>query len=443
MKKVFIWILSCVCQWVFVTTAFAYPNSFAPLVEKTSSAVVSISGQASNASGAVGGSGFIMRKDGYIITNNHVVENVKNIRATLKDGTSYDVKIVGRDPNTDLAVLQLQDLKGAVPFLELADSDDIRVGDWVIAIGNPLGLGHTVTKGIVSARNRNIQAGLYDDFIQTDAPINQGNSGGPLINMDGNVVGVNSMILSRSGGSIGLGFSIPSNLVKYVSDQLLVNGRVVRAWLGVTLDEVTPEIAESIDLPSVQGAVIIGVVPDDPADKAGILAGDVILSVNGKTVTSKQRLPSLIAVSPIGKPIDFGVWRNGKEIRIQVILTERNTDTSAIGQIPQMQVPQGRAILTPFGVELSNITTALARKYQLQGNIKGVVVTGFQGERGENTRRYLPEGGVIVRMNNKIITSIADVNTVMTSVLQNKKRNVLFMVRTPQGAKVLITLPVK
>ena len=258
------------------------------------------------------GSGFIIDPAGYIVTNNHVIENGEQITVTLSDNSTLPAKLVGRDVKTDLALLKVQPKK-PLPATKFGDSDKARIGDWVIAIGDPFGIGSTVTAGIVSARNRDINAGPYDDFIQTDAPINKGNSGGPLFDMDGDVIGINSQIFSPSGGSVGIGFSIPSNLARDVVQQLRQFGSARRGWIGVSIEPVTEELAQAFNLPSRDGALVSNVTRAGPAAKAGLLEGDLITSFDGKAITD-NRLPRIVASTPIGKTVSIEVLRKGRKV---------------------------------------------------------------------------------------------------------------------------------
>ena len=267
------------------------------------------------------GSGFIIDPSGLIVTNNHVIDDADDITVTLNDGTSLPAKLVGRDPKTDLAIVKVNPAK-PLPAAHFGDSDHAHVGDWVIAIGNPFGLGSTVTAGIVSARNRDIAAGPYDDFIQTDAPINRGNSGGPLFDMDGNVVGVNSAIFSPSGGSVGIGFSIPSNMAREVIDQLRQYGQARRGWLGVRIQQVTSDIAEGLGLPGTQGALVADVTSAGPAAKAGVENGDLILAFDGKPITDSRTLPRVVADTPIGKTVNMDLLRKGKRETLRVTVAK-------------------------------------------------------------------------------------------------------------------------
>ncbi|MDP9095392.1 MAG: Do family serine endopeptidase, partial [Pseudomonadota bacterium] len=262
------------------------------------------------------GSGFIIDKSGYIVTNNHVIDGADEISVTLTDNTTLKAKLVGKDDRVDLALLKVE-TDHPLTAVSFGDSDTSRVGDWVLAIGNPFGLGGSVTAGIVSARGRDIRQGPYDDFIQTDAAINRGNSGGPLFNMNGEVIGINTAIYSPSGGSVGIGFSVPANLAKPVIMQLREYGHARRGWLGVRIQQVTPDIAEAIGLKDVQGAMVAGMNDGGPADKAGIHNGDVILKFNGQDVKEMRTLPRLVAETEVGKQVPVVLWRDHKEVTVQ------------------------------------------------------------------------------------------------------------------------------
>jgi serine protease Do len=259
------------------------------------------------------GSGLVISGDGYILTNNHVVAEAEEIVVTFTEEERYEAKIIGRDPKTDIALIKIK-VDNPIPAARLGDSDTLRVGDWVVAIGNPFGLGSTVTAGIVSAKGRTIGAGPYDDFIQTDASINPGNSGGPLFNIEGEVVGINTAIFTQTGGNIGIGFAIPINMAKSVMTQLKEKGKVTRGWLGVTIQNVTPEIKEKLDLKTTEGALIAEVAKDSPAQRGGLERGDVIIRFDGKKVKEMSALPSMVAQTPVGKEVEVGgvrLFRSG------------------------------------------------------------------------------------------------------------------------------------
>ncbi len=267
------------------------------------------------------GSGFIIDPSGYIVTNYHVVQDADEITVILQDDTNFTATLVGKDKKTDLALLKVSPKK-PLPSVTWGDSDKARVGDWIIAIGDPYGLGGTVTAGIISARARDLTSGPDDEFLQTDAPINRGNSGGPMFDMDGNVVGVNTAIFSPSGGSIGIGFAIPSSLAKNVVEQLRDHGHIRRGWLGVRIQMVTKDIADSLGLSTAKGALVSSVTPDGPAAKAGVQAGDVIIGFDGKEVPEMRRLPLMVAETEVDKAVDMTVFRKGKEIALKVKVGE-------------------------------------------------------------------------------------------------------------------------
>ena len=267
------------------------------------------------------GSGFIIREDGIIVTNNHVVADAKDITVTLSDKREYTAKVLGRDPKTDLAVLKI-DPKDKLPVVQLGNSENLQVGDWVVAIGNPFGLSNTVTAGIVSAKGRALGAGPYDDFIQTDAPINPGNSGGPLFNEKGEVVGINSVIFSQGGGNIGIGFAIPVNLAKQLVPELETHGYVTRGWLGVSIQKITPELAQSLSLAETRGALVAEVTGGSPAAKGGMQRGDVIVAYDGKPVEESPTLPTLVAATPVGRTVQVEVVRNGRGKTLEVTVAK-------------------------------------------------------------------------------------------------------------------------
>ncbi|MBT5435738.1 MAG: Do family serine endopeptidase, partial [Rhodospirillaceae bacterium] len=267
------------------------------------------------------GSGFIVDAEGYVVTNVHVIAEADKIIVILNDDTEYEATIVGADPKTDIALLKIE-AEGDLPFVDFGDSDAVRVGDWALAIGNPFGFGSSVTAGIISARQRDINAGPYDEFLQTDAPINRGNSGGPLFSMDGEVIGVNTAIYSPSGGSVGIGFAVPSNIVSGVVDQLKEFGRTRRGWLGVRIQSITPDIAEAFGLPSAEGALVASVTPEGPAEDAGLEAGDVIIRFNGIAITEMRELPRAVAETEVGREAEVVVIRNGEERTFGVVLGE-------------------------------------------------------------------------------------------------------------------------
>ena len=370
------------------------PESFADLAEKLTPAVVNISSAQRSRSGrATGelaplqrkfdqpavslGSGFIIDASGLVVTNNHVIDNAENITVTLHDGREFTATVKGRDRETDLAVLQLDGGGAKLPFVEFGDSDSARVGDWVIAIGNPFGLGGTVTVGIVSARNRDINSGQYDDFIQTDAAINRGNSGGPLFDLDGKVVGVNTAIYSQTGGSVGVGFAVPADLADTVVTQLLSFGETRRGWLGVSIDDVTPELAVSLKLRAPKGAVVTVVRPNSPASDAGLEPNDVILLFNRQEIASVRDLTRAVADTPIGSTVPMEVLRDGRKITVQVRVDRRETRmlaSNALGSVLPANAAKGS------GLTLQEPTDDIRQAFGLPLTVQGVVVTAVDPE---------------------------------------------------------------
>ncbi len=312
------------------------------------------------------GSGFIIDRDGYIVTNAHVVQQAEQIRVKLSNREEYDADVIGTDPKTDVAVIKIKPRKD-LPVVRLGDSDALDIGDWVIAIGNPFGLAETVTAGIVSAKGRVIGAGPYDDFIQTDASINPGNSGGPLVNIRGEVVGINTAIFSRSGGSVGIGFAIPINHARRVADALRGGGRVVRGWLGVGVQAVTPELAESFGLAEPRGALIVDVEAGGPAAKAGLQRGDVLLTYNGVTITDSHQIPTLVADTPVGSVVELTVLRDRREQRLRIKVAEQPSGKTA--------QPQAREPSADWGIRVTDLTASVARRLDLPRGTRAAVVS--------------------------------------------------------------------
>ena len=311
------------------------------------------------------GSGFIVDKDGYIITNNHVVDGADEIKVKLADGREYKAKVVGRDPKTDLALIKISSFFKDLPALPLGDSEKMRVGDWVLAIGNPFGLEETVTQGIISATGRVIGSGPYDNFLQTDAPINPGNSGGPLINLSGEVIGINSAIMPSGQG---IGFASPSNMAKKIIPQLMEKGKVTRGWIGVSVQSITPEIAQAFGLKETRGSLVGEVVPSGPADAAGIKRGDVIVSFDGKEIKKIADLPLLVAETPVGKTAEVKVMRNSKEL----------TFTIKVAEMPAGKIPTASPLPTEgLGLTVHNITPELMKQLHLRDK-NGVVIVNVQ-----------------------------------------------------------------
>jgi serine protease Do len=373
------------------------------------------------------GTGFIIDKDGYIFTNNHVIEMAEEVKVTLADKREFDAEIVGHDPKTDIALIKIKDAKDIVP-LALGDSDKIEVGDWVVAIGNPFNLGHTVTAGIVSAKYRNIGAGPYDNFIQTDASINPGNSGGPLLNTNGEVIGINTLITSPSGGSIGIGFAIPINMAKDILAQLK-EGKVVRGWLGVMIQEITPDIKDKLDLKSEKGALVADVTTGGPAEKAGFKRGDVIVSFDGKDIKESSDLPYIVSSSPVGKKVDVDVIRKGKRMTIEVKLGELQEE----GEGPVMSSRTAPKI----GLTVEKLTPELARNYGLSEST-GLIITQVDNN-SPAAEAGLRQGDIILEIDQEQVTNLAQFNQKLSEYKAGD--TILFLVKR-QGAAMYLTLKV-
>jgi serine protease Do len=357
------------------------------------------------------GSGFVIDPSGLIVTNEHVIEDADQITVTLNDGTSLPAKLLGRDQKTDLALLKVKPAK-PLAAAHFGDSDHAHVGDWVIAIGNPFGLGSTVTAGIVSARNRDIAAGPYDDFIQTDAPINRGNSGGPLFDMGGNVIGINSVIYSPSGGSVGIGFSIPSNMAREVVAQLREYGVTKRGWLGVRVQQVTDDVAEGLSLPSASGALVADVTPGGPAAKSGMQVGDLITGFDGKPIPDSRALPRLVADTPVGKAVSVDFVRDGKKQTLHLTVARLDDGNDhATPEKPAAAPPlakQGSAA-SDLGLTLSALDAPARTKFHLGTDVQGVLVTNVNSDSpaGDNN---MHAGDVIVELQSQAVHTPDDVS---------------------------------
>ncbi len=388
------------------------------------------------------GSGFLISADGLVVTNNHVIADADEITVRLSDDTEFPAKLLGTDTKTDVAILKIEPGERALPFVKFGNSDELRVGDWVVAIGNPFGLGGTVTAGIVSARGRDIGQGPYDDFIQTDASINRGNSGGPLFNLDGDVIGINTAIFSQSGGSIGIGFAISSKLASSVVGQLREFGRTRRGWLGVRIQQVTDEVAESLGLDRARGALVADVNPDGPAKSAGIQAGDVILKFAGQDVSEMRELPRIVAETEVGKTVDVQVWRDGKAMNVTAKLGELEAAEQASLKQEEQASPapdkgaQGR--VDALGLGLATLTPQLRAEYSLGDQVEGVVVTevdpaGTAGEKG------LRPGDVIVEVAQDEVRSPDDVARGVKGATEKGRKSVLLLIER-QGEKRFVAL---
>ncbi len=369
------------------------------------------------------GSGFFISADGYAVTNNHVVDHAKSVEVTTDDGTKYTAKVVGTDPKTDLALIKV-DGKNDFQYVKFADQSP-RVGDWVVAVGNPFGLGGTVTAGIVSARGRDIGSGPYDDYIQIDAPINKGNSGGPAFDVNGNVIGVNTAIFSPSGGSVGIGFDVPADTAKLVINQLENKGHVTRGWIGVQIQPVTPEIADSLGLKKVEGALVDQPQPDSPATKAGIAAGDVITAVNGKPVKGSRELAREVGMLAPGTSVKLDVLHQG----------ETKTVTLTLGEMPREQ--QAKAHEQRPAQKESHLGLALAPANEVSGaGGEGVAVVGV--EPGSPAADHgFKTGDVILQVGGKSVSSVDDVRGALNEAHTQGKHDVLMRVKTADGTRFI------
>jgi len=366
------------------------------------------------------GSGFIISKDGFIVTNNHVIEKANDIEIILESGKKYQAQIIGKDPKTDLALLKIEPEED-LPAISFGRSDVLDIGDWVIAIGNPFGLGHTVTAGIVSAKGRSLGLGSYDDFIQTDAAINPGNSGGPLFNLDGEVVGVNTAIFARAQG---IGFAIPAAIAVNIIDQLRSNGKVVRGWLGVLVQQITPEIAQSLGLQDTKGALVADITPDGPAEKAGIKRRDVIIGFDDTEINEMSQLPKSVAATPPGTKSEIILLREGKKKKIRVLL----------GQLPEIiakkpKIEEKKDVENDLGLAVQEINPIIQKRLNLQDS-QGVIIV--------NVRRASPawnaglrKADIIVEINKKEIKDIEEYKNIINKIKQDE--SLLFLVRRNQN----------
>jgi len=377
------------------------------------------------------GSGFIIDQKGIVVTNNHVIQDADDIIVRVNGDQEFKAKVLGADPLMDIAVLQLETDQKFIP-VAFGDSDKARIGDWVIAIGNPFGLGGTVTAGIISARNRSIGLSRYEDFIQTDASINSGNSGGPLFDMDGNVIGINTAILGRN-GSIGIGFSIPSNSAQLVINQLLEFGETKRGWLGVRIQDVTKEIADVERLDKPRGALVASVAENSPSEKAGIKSGDIILEFNGKKINQMKELPAIVAKTQVGKNVEVKIWRDKKAIIKNVILGR--LETSEDFKISEKQKPskqENEIENLKITVKVLNKDDIKSRK--LPNQTTGLVITSIANNSPlKNTTLSL--GSIIVEAQKKRIKSVNDLTEIVNQVLKSNQKTILLAIYNTQNQK--------
>ncbi len=387
------------------------------------------------------GSGFVIDATGIIVTNNHVIEGAEEINVVLQDNTTLRAEVIGTDPRTDLAVLRVRPER-PLPAVAFGNSDSAEVGDWVIAIGNPFGLGGTVTAGIVSARGRDIRQGPFDDFIQTDAAINRGNSGGPLFNMRGEVVGVNTAIYSPTGGSIGIGFAIPSNIAGRVVAQLRDGGRVRRGWLGVNIQQVTDEIAESLGLRGgARGALVARAQEDGPAAAAGIQAGDIIIRFNNQDVREMRGLPRIVAETAVGTRVPVIVWRDGREVTVEVTLGELPGEPQQASTAPAPPAAPQTLDLGGFGAMVTAITPELREQFSLRAEARGVVILEVTPG-SPAAERDLRPGDVIVEVQQERVATPAEAQAVIERLRRQDRANALLLIENAQGQR-WVPLPLR
>ena len=452
---------------LFVTINFAHaksaPESFADLAEKLSPSVVNIStttiieqrsrdmpsfppgspfedffkqfekpgGKKRKAQSL--GSGFIIDKSGFIITNNHVIDNAEKIMVILYDDTSFEATVVGKDPKTDVALLKINPKNKKLKAVKFGNSNNLRVGDWVMAIGNPFGFGGTVTAGIVSARGRNL-SGSYDDYIQTDASINRGNSGGPLFDMKGNVVGINTAIFSQSGGSVGIGFAVSSNLAKQVTDQLKEYGRTKRGWLGVLIQEVSKEIADSLEMDTAKGALVSSATEGGPAQKAGVKTGDVILKFNNIEIINMKELPKVVAGTPVGKSVPLVILRNGKKITLNVVLGELELaeKENLIGQNNSKNVKA--KTFEKLGFVAEELNKKNKDRFNLKNINSGIVISSVEDNSAAQDAGLVP-GMVIIRVGQIEVNSLDVIDSAIKKALKQKRKALLLLVKVENGTR--------
>ena len=462
MKKLKLIFLTIVISIGFSSQSYSKtaPESFADLAEKLMPSVVNIStsktvvtntnplpfnfppgspfedmfkefGAPQERQSAALGSGFIIDEKGIVITNNHVIQNADDIIVRVNGDQEFKADVIGADPLMDIAVLQLDTDETFIP-VKFGDSDKARIGDWVIAIGNPFGLGGTVTAGIISARNRSIGLSRYEDFIQTDASINSGNSGGPLFDMEGNVIGINTAILGRN-GSIGIGFSIPSNRAQIVINQLIEFGETKRGWLGVRIQDVTKEIADVENLDKPRGALVASVADNSPSDKAGIKSGDIILEFNGEKINQMKELPAIVARTRVGKNVIVKIWRDKKEITKNVILGRLETSEDfKVSEQPKPSIETDRIEDLKISVRLLNKNDVQERK--LPNQTTGLVITNIENSSPlKNTT--LTVDSIIIEAQKKKIRSVNDLRTITKEVLNSNQKTILIAIYNNQNQK--------
>ena len=459
MKKLKIFLTTIIFSF-FINVAYSQntPSSFADLAEKLMPSVVNIStkqtvvtntnpfpfqfppgspfedmfkefGTPQERQSTALGSGFIIDAKGIVVTNNHVIQDAEDIIVRVNGDKEFTAKVIGADPLSDIAVLQLDTKEKFIP-VKFGNSDKARIGDWVIAIGNPFGLGGTVTSGIISARNRSIGLSRYEDFIQTDASINSGNSGGPLFDMNGDVIGINTAILGRS-GSIGIGFSIPSNSAKIVIDQLIEFGETKRGWLGVRIQDVTKEIAEVEKLDKPRGALVASVAENSPSDNAGVKAGDIILEFNGEKISEMKQLPIIVARTEVGKKVIVKIWRNKKEITKEITLGR--LETSEDFKVAEKSKPKKELSIDNLKISVREITKDDIKNRNLPNQTSGLVITKIDND--SPLKNSIEVNSIILEAQKKKIRTVNDLNQAVKQVLNSSQKTILLVIYNSQNQR--------
>jgi len=386
------------------------------------------------------GSGFIIDPSGLVVTNNHVIADADEVTVILNDGTRLKAEILGRDTKVDLALLKVK-ADHPLPAVAFGNSDKLRLGEWVVAIGNPFSLGGTVTAGIISARNRDINSGPYDNYIQTDAAINRGNSGGPLFNLDGEVIGINTAIISPTGGSIGIGFAVPSKTAMPVIDQLRQFGETRRGWLGVRIQQVTDDIADSLSIKPARGALVAGVDEKGPAKPAGIEAGDVIVKFDGQDVKEMKDLPRIVADTPVGKDVDVTIVRKGHEENHTVTLGRLEDGEKQAALTPNKNAaPEEKSVVQKtLGLNLANMSDDLRKRYKIKDSVKGVVITGVETQSAAADKR-LNAGDVIVEVSQEAVGDTDALQKRVDALKKEGRKSALLLVANADGELRFVAL---
>ena len=458
--KAIILSLLLVLNFSSISNSQSIPNSFADLAEKLMPSVVNISttqtvversnpfpnfqfppgspfgdmfkefGTPQERQSSALGSGFIIDEEGIVVTNNHVIEGAEDIVVQVNGEKQLKAKVIGADPLSDIAVLKIESKEKFLP-VRFGNSDKARIGDWVIAIGNPFGLGGTVTSGIISARNRSIGLSRYEDYIQTDASINSGNSGGPLFDMNGDVIGINTAILGRS-GNVGIGFSIPSNSAKIVIDQLIKFGETKRGWLGVRIQDVTKEIADVEKLDEPRGALVASVAPNSPSEKAGVKSGDIILEFNGEKIDQMKELPMIVARTEVGKKVKVKIWRNKKEIIKTITLGRLETSEDFKISEKKEELPK-ETLIESLKIKVRKLSDQDIKTRNLPNQTNGLVITSI--EKDSPLNGSIEVNSIIIEAQKKKIRSIGDLNQVLKQVLNSNQKTILLVIYNSQNQK--------